>query len=301
MELMEGTDAARSSRRCWACALPDPFPRMTYRRGDAPLRLRQARPAHPARAGGRGRPGQGLRLQGVRRSRQGSEGPGRGVARAGRRRAAALSRSTSTRSSSARYGAKGLAYIKVNERARGRDGLQSPIIKFLSDAALAGILERTGAADNDLIFFGADSAKVVSDALGALRLQDRPGPEARAARLAAAVGGRLPDVRVGRRERALGRDASSVHRAARSTIRRRCVPTRARRSRKAYDMVLNGSEIGGGSVRIHRQEMQSTVFELLGIGAEEAQRKFGFLLDALQIRRAAARRHRLRPRPARRC
>ena len=213
-----GVDAARS------------VPAHDLRRGDAPLRLRQAGPAHPAGAGGRGRSGQGLRLQGVRRSRQRPEGPGRGAARAGRRRDAAPARSTTTPPSSARYGAKGLAYIKVNERAKGRDGLQSPIIKFLSDAAIAGILERTGAADNDLIFFGADSAKVVSDALGALRLK---------------IGQDLKLVQPGWRplwvvdfpmfewdadEQALGGHAPSLHLAARSTIRRRCAPIRSRRS-----------------------------------------------------------------------
>ena len=104
----------------------------------------------------------------------------------------------------ARYGAKGLAYIKVNESAKGREGLQSPILKFLSDAAVAGILERTGAQDGDLIFFGADTAKVVSDALGALRLKLGHDLKLVAARLAAAVGGRLPDVRVGSGRRSAG-------------------------------------------------------------------------------------------------
>ena len=182
----------------------------------------------------------------------------------------------------ARYGAKGLAYIKVNERERGREGLQSPIVKFLSDAAVAGILERTQAADNDLIFFGADSAKVVSDALGALRLK-------------------------------IGHDLSMVHPGWRplwvvdfpmfewAAEERRWVamhhPFTAPKSddpaalradpeqaiAKAYDLVLNGSEIGGGSVRIHRQDMQSTVFDLLGIEPAQAQTKFGFLLDALKF------------------
>jgi aspartyl-tRNA synthetase len=181
-----------------------------------------------------------------------------------------------------RYGAKGLAYIKVNERARGRDGLQSPIIKFLSDAAVAGILERTGAADNDLIFFGADSAKVVSDALGALRLK---------------IGQDLKLVQQGWRPlwvvdfpmfewAAEERRWVAMHHPFTAPkiddpAALRADPEKA--LAKAYDMVLNGSEIGGGSVRIHRQEMQSTVFELLGIGAEEATRKFGFLLDALKF------------------
>ncbi len=181
-----------------------------------------------------------------------------------------------------RYGAKGLAYIKVNERARGRDGLQSPIIKFLSDAAVAGILERTGAADNDLIFFGADSAKVVSDALGALRLK---------------IGQDLKLVQQGWRPLwvvdfpmfewdAEERRWVAMHHPFTAPkiddpAALRADPEKA--LAKAYDMVLNGSEIGGGSVRIHRQEMQSTVFDLLGIGAEEATRKFGFLLDALKF------------------
>ena len=182
----------------------------------------------------------------------------------------------------ARYGAKGLAYIKVNARAGGREGLQSPIIKFLSDAALEGLLERTQAADHDLIFFGADSAKVVSDALGALRL--KVGQDLKLT----ADGWRplwvidFPMFEWDADERrwvamhhpftAPAHDDPAALRAA---------PAAA--LAKAYDLVLNGSEIGGGSVRIHRQEMQSTVFELLGIGAEEAQRKFGFLLDALKF------------------
>jgi aspartyl-tRNA synthetase len=181
-----------------------------------------------------------------------------------------------------RYGARGLAYIKVNERARGREGLQSPIIKFLSDAAVAGILERTGAADNDLIFFGADSAKVVSDALGALRLK---------------IGQDLKLVQQGWRPLwvvdfpmfewdAEERRWVAMHHPFTAPkiddpAALRADPEKA--LAKAYDMVLNGSEIGGGSVRIHRQEMQSTVFDLLGIGAEEATRKFGFLLDALKF------------------
>ena len=181
-----------------------------------------------------------------------------------------------------RYGAKGLAYIKVNDRAKGREGLQSPIVKFLSDAAVAGILERTGAQDNDLVFFGADSAKVVNDALGALRLK---------------VGQDLKLVREGWRPLwvvdfpMFEWDADDKRWVAMHhpfTSPRNDDPAALRADpgtaiAKAYDMVLNGSEIGGGSVRIHRQEMQSTVFDLLGIGTEEAQKKFGFLLDALKF------------------
>src|SRR5882724_2392961 len=181
-----------------------------------------------------------------------------------------------------RYGAKGLAYIKVNERAKGRDGLQSPIVKFLNDAAVAGILERTGAQDNDLIFFGADTAKVVNDAIGALRIK---------------VGQDLKLVQEGWRplwvvdfpmfewdpeaKRWVAMHHPFTSPAIDDPAALRADPEGA--LAKAYDMVLNGSEIGGGSVRIHRQEMQSTVFDLLGINAEEAQKKFGFLLDALKF------------------
>jgi aspartyl-tRNA synthetase len=182
----------------------------------------------------------------------------------------------------ARYGARGLAYLKVNERARGRDGLQSPIIKFLSDAALAGILERAAAADTDLIFFGADTAKVVNDSLGALRLK---------------IGQELKLVKPGwrplwvvdfpmfewdtdeKRWVAMHHPFTAPRNDDPAALRAQPGEALAR----AYDLVLNGSEIGGGSVRIHRQEMQSTVFDLLGIASEEAHKKFGFLLDALKF------------------
>jgi len=182
----------------------------------------------------------------------------------------------------ARYGAKGLAYVKVNERAKAREGLQSPIIKFLSDAAIAGILERTNARDNDLIFFGADKAKIVNDALGALRLK---------------VGQDLGLVQAGWQPlwvidfpmfewNADARRWSAMHHPFTSPQDEDAAALRAFPGgalARAYDMVLNGSEIGGGSVRIHRQEMQSTVFELLGIDAAEAAAKFGFLLEALKL------------------
>jgi aspartyl-tRNA synthetase len=180
-----------------------------------------------------------------------------------------------------RYGARGLAYIKVNDAAAGRAGLQSPILKFLSDAAIAGILERTGAETGDLVFFGADKAKVVNDAIGALRLK---------------VGQDLGLVQDGWRPLwvvefpmfewdADGRRWAAMHHPFTSPVN---PDPQALRDNpggalaNAYDMVLNGSEIGGGSVRIHRQAMQSTVFGLLGIGPEEAELKFGFLLEALR-------------------
>ena len=181
----------------------------------------------------------------------------------------------------ARYGAKGLAYVKVNDASKGREGLQSPILKFLSDAAIAGLLERTGAATGDLVFFGADKAKVVNDAIGALRLK---------------VGQDLGLVEQGWRPLwvmdfpmfewdADGKRWAAMHHPFTSPVNDDAAALKADPGgalARAYDMVLNGSEIGGGSVRIHRNEMQSTVFELLGIGAEEAERKFGFLLEALR-------------------
>jgi aspartyl-tRNA synthetase len=181
-----------------------------------------------------------------------------------------------------RYGAKGLAYIKVNQRARGREGLQSPIIKFLSDAALEGILARCGAADEDLIFFGADQAKVVSDALGALRLkvaQDR-GLVSEGWRPLWVVD--FPMFEWDQQERrwvAMHHPFTSPQTEDPQALR--ADPGKA--LARAYDMVLNGSEIGGGSVRIFREQMQSAVFDLLGISAEEARQKFGFLLDALRF------------------
>jgi aspartyl-tRNA synthetase len=182
----------------------------------------------------------------------------------------------------ARYGAKGLAYIKVNEKAKGRDGLQAPILKFLSDDAIAGILSRTGAEDGDLIFFGADTAKVVNDALGALRL--KLGHD-----LGFAQTGWKPlwvvDFPMFEWDAAAKR-WGAVHHPFTSPRDPDAAALRADPGNSlanAYDIVLNGSEIGGGSVRIHRQEMQSTVFDLLGISAEEAQKKFGFLLDALKF------------------
>ena len=182
----------------------------------------------------------------------------------------------------ARFGAKGLAYVKVNEAAKGRDGLQSPILKFLSDAAVSGILSRTAAADGDLIFFGADTAKVVGDSLGALRL--KVGQD-----LGLAVPGWRPLWVVdfpmfewdgeARRWAAMHHPFTSPANLDPAALAARPGEALA----KAYDLVLNGSEIGGGSVRIHSQALQSEVFDLLGISAEEARLKFGFLLDALKF------------------
>ena len=181
----------------------------------------------------------------------------------------------------ARYGAKGLAYVKVNDAARGRAGLQSPILKFLPDAALEGILARSGAASGDLIFFGADEARVVNDSLGALRL--KIGAE----RGLVADGWRplwVVDFPMFERDAEAGRWLAMHHpfTSPQNDDPAALAADPGAALAKAYDCVLNGSEIGGGSVRIHRRDLQSAVFRLLGIEAEEAQAKFGFLLEALQ-------------------
>jgi len=181
------------------------------------------------------------------------------------------------------YGARGLAYIVVNDKAKGREGLQSPIVKNIHDAALAGILERTGAQDGDVLFFGADKHGVVSDALGALRLK---------------VGNDLGFTAQGWKalwvvdwpmfewdDRDGGRWASLHH----PFTAPKPFDAQALRNdpgtilSQGYDIVLNGVELGGGSVRIHRADIQQAVFELLGIGAEEQLEKFGFLLEALSF------------------
>jgi len=179
------------------------------------------------------------------------------------------------------YGAKGLAYIKVNEVAKGRDGLQSPIVKNLPDAVLTQIIERTGAQDGDVIFFGADKAKVVNESLGALRV--KIGHE----KGLAEKGWRplwvtdFPMFEYNEEEKrwdALHHPFTSPldgHDALLESDPGKAIS-------KGYDMVLNGWEIGGGSVRIHRQDVQSRVFSALNIGPEEQRKKFGFLLDALQ-------------------
>ena len=183
------------------------------------------------------------------------------------------------------YGAKGLAYVKVNEKAKGAEGLQSPILKFLPADIVAQILERTGARDGDLVFFGADRAKVVNDALGALRV--KIGHEKGAAGGYLEGGWRplwvvdFPMFEYDEEDKrwvALHHPFTSPkdgHEAFIDTDPGKCLA-------KAYDLALNGWEIGGGSVRIHREEVQSKVFRALAIGAEEAEQKFGFLLDALK-------------------
>jgi aspartyl-tRNA synthetase len=181
----------------------------------------------------------------------------------------------------ARYGAKGLAYIKVNDKAKGREGLQSPILKFLTDEAIGGILERTGAADGDLVFFGADKAKIVGDALGALRLKLGHDLKLMHPGWKPLWVVDFPMFEYDEQER---RWVAMHHpfTSPREDDLEKLKADPGNAVARAYDMVLNGSEIGGGSVRIHRAEMQSVVFGLLGIDQEEARRKFGFLLDALK-------------------
>jgi aspartyl-tRNA synthetase len=184
------------------------------------------------------------------------------------------------------YGAKGLAWIKVNEIAKGRDGLQSPIVKNLHDAAIAEILKRTAAKDGDIIFFGADKTKVVNDAIGALRLKIGHSAWARENGLMEQTWQPMwvVDFPMFDYDDDAARwvachhpftSPKDEHLNYLETDPGKCLA-------KAYDMVLNGWEIGGGSVRIHKESVQSQVFRALNIGPEEAQAKFGFLLDALQ-------------------
>lgn len=184
------------------------------------------------------------------------------------------------------YGAKGLAWIKVNEVAKGRDGLQSPIVKNIHDEALSAILERTGAQDGDLIFFGADKAKIVNDAIGALRVKIGTSAfgrehglfEDRWAPLWVIDFPMFEYDEEEQRWQAMHHPFTSPKDGHEDWLQSdpgKCLA-------KAYDMVLNGWEIGGGSVRISKADVQSKVFSALNIGSQEARLKFGFLLDALQ-------------------
>ncbi|MRJ41221.1 MULTISPECIES: aspartate--tRNA ligase [Idiomarina] len=177
------------------------------------------------------------------------------------------------------YGAKGLAWMKINDLAAGREGVQSPVLKFIPDAALTAILERTAAANGDIIFFGADKANVVAEAMGALRLKvgqdfDLVSDEWRP----------LWVVDFPMFEEADGR-LYAIHHPFTAPVNVTAEELKANPEAalsNAYDMVLNGVEVGGGSVRIHNNDMQQAAFEILGIGKAEAQEKFGFLLEALK-------------------
>jgi aspartyl-tRNA synthetase len=181
------------------------------------------------------------------------------------------------------YGAKGLAYIKVNEwAAKGREGLQSPILKFLPEAAVAGIMERTGALDGDLIFFGADKANVVNESMGALRV--RLGQD-----LGLMESGWRPlwviDFPMFEHDPASGRWVALHHpfTAPKEDQLGLLDSDPGACLSRAYDMVFNGTEIGGGSIRIHRESVQRRVFGLLKIDEAQAEERFGFLLRALKL------------------
>ena len=184
------------------------------------------------------------------------------------------------------YGAKGLAYIRVNDLSKGRDGLQSPIVKNIHDAALKAVLERSGAQNGDLIFFGADKAKIVNDAIGALRIKIGHSDfgkmnglfEDRWAPMWVVDFPMFEFDDENQRYTAVHHPFTAPkdgHEDWMVTAPEKCIS-------KGYDMVLNGWEMGGGSVRIHRADVQQKVFDALKITPEEAQLKFGFLLDALQ-------------------
>ena len=179
------------------------------------------------------------------------------------------------------YGAKGLAYIKFNEVSKGREGMQSPIVKNLSDAALKSIVDLSGAKDGDLMFFGAGKAKVVNDAIGALRVKigHEKGFASKEWQPLWVVDFPMFEYDdEGKRWNAMHHPFTAPKDGHEDYLD--SDPGKA--VAKAYDLVLNGWEMGGGSVRIHREAVQSRVFRALGIGAEEAKLKFGFLLDALQ-------------------
>lgn len=177
------------------------------------------------------------------------------------------------------YGAKGLAYIKVNERAAGVDGLQSPIVKNIPLDNLNAILDRVGAVDGDIVFFGADKAKIVSEALGALRIKLGHDLNLLTCKWAPMWVIDFPMF-----EENDDGSFSALHHPFTAP---KCSPEELEANpagalSRAYDMVLNGTELGGGSIRIHRKEMQQAVFRLLGINEAEQEEKFGFLLDALK-------------------
>lgn len=180
-----------------------------------------------------------------------------------------------------RYGAKGLAYIKCNDVAAGREGLQSPIVKFFDDTALQAVLERTGAENGDLIFFGADKATVVNESIGALRVRIGEDLKMFTKEWAPLWVVDFPMFEYDEREKrwqALHHPFTAPSVDDPSEL----ASNPAQCLSRAYDMVLNGTELGGGSIRIHTMEMQKTALEVLGIGNEEAEEKFGFLLNALK-------------------
>jgi aspartyl-tRNA synthetase len=180
-----------------------------------------------------------------------------------------------------KYGARGLAYIKVNDVAAGRDGLQSPILKFLPDDVITAIIERTGIENGDVVFFGADKTRIVNESLGALRVKlgiDRDMLQSEWEPVW------VVDFPMFERDEKSGRWMALHHPFTAPNIDDpvALAENPGTSLSRAYDMVLNGTELGGGSIRIHHTDMQEAVLRLLGIGEEEARDKFGFLLDALK-------------------
>jgi len=180
-----------------------------------------------------------------------------------------------------RYGAKGLAYIKCNDVAAGRDGLQSPIVKFFADDVIHCILERTGAENGDIVFFGADKATIVNEAMGALRVRIGTDLSLFESTWAPLWVVDFPMFEYDEREKRW----QALHHPFTAPAVDDPAQLRAKPGdclSRAYDMVLNGTELGGGSIRIHNAEMQQAVLEVLGIDSAEAEEKFGFLLNALK-------------------
>ena len=178
------------------------------------------------------------------------------------------------------YGARGLAWIKVNELEKGAEGLQSPIVKFLGEEVAIAIMDKLGAQNGDIVFFGADTIKVVNEALGALRCKVGEDLDLYTCEWAPMWVVDFPMF-----EELEGGGLTAIHHpfTAPSCSPEDLKANPAQALSRAYDMVLNGTELGGGSIRIHDGEMQKTVFEILGIEDEEARSKFGFLLDALKF------------------
>jgi aspartyl-tRNA synthetase len=180
------------------------------------------------------------------------------------------------------YGAKGLAWMKVNDREAGFDGVQSPVAKFLSEDVVAGILDRTQAQTGDIILFGADKKRIVDEAMGALRL--KLGTDLELTDTSAWAPLWVVDFPMFEEDdegnlHAMHHPFTSPLGVSPEELKANPATTNS----NAYDMVINGYEVGGGSVRIHNAEMQSAVFDLLGIEADEQKLKFGFLLDALKF------------------
>lgn len=182
----------------------------------------------------------------------------------------------------AQYGAKGLAYIKVNDPAKGAEGCQSPIVKFLSESVIQQILQRTDAKTNDLLFFGADKAKIVNEAIGALRVKVGLDLNLQTTDWAPMWVVDFPMFEWNedhKRYDPLHHPFTAPKSASLEQVKKSPADLLSR----AYDMVLNGTELGGGSIRINRRDMQQAIFEVLDLSADEAQNKFGFLLDALKF------------------